>query len=36
MSNLALDCASSEFYNGNEYVLGGENKIFLLKSLQIT
>ncbi len=26
--NLALDCASSEFYNGNEYVLGGENKIF--------
>ena len=26
--NLALDCASSEFYNGNEYVLDGENKIF--------
>ena len=26
--NLALDCASSEFYNGNEYVLNGENKIF--------
>ena len=25
--NLALDCASSEFYNGNEYVLDGENKI---------
>ena len=26
--NLALDCASSEFYNGNDYVLDGENKIF--------
>ena len=26
--NLALDCASSEFYNGNDYVLKGENKIF--------
>ena len=26
--NLALDCASSEFYNGNEYILDGENKIF--------
>ena len=26
--NLALDCASSEFYNGNEYVLDGEHKIF--------
>ena len=26
--NLALDCASSEFYNGNDYVLHGENKIF--------
>jgi len=26
--NLALDCASSEFYNGNEYALDGENKIF--------
>ena len=26
--NLALDCASSEFYNGSEYVLDGENKIF--------
>jgi enolase len=26
--NLALDCASSEFYIGNEYVLDGENKIF--------
>ncbi len=29
--NLALDCASSEFYNGNEYVLDGENKIFSSK-----
>ena len=26
--NLALDCASSEFYNGNDYVLREENKIF--------
>ena len=26
--NLALDCASSEFYNGNDYILDGENKIF--------
>ena len=26
--NLALDCASSEFYNGSDYVLDGENKIF--------
>ena len=26
--NLAWHCASSEFYNGNEYVLDGENKIF--------
>ena len=26
--NLALDCAASEFYNGNDYVLVGENKKF--------
>ena len=26
--NLALDCASSEFYNGNDYFLEGEDKIF--------
>ncbi len=26
--NLALDCAASEFYNGNDYVLAGENKKF--------
>ncbi len=26
--NLALDCAASEFYNGNVYVLAGENKKF--------
>ena len=26
--NLALDCASSEFYNGNDYELIGENKTF--------
>ena len=26
--NLALDCAASEFYNGNDYVLVGENQKF--------
>ena len=26
--NLAVDCASSEFYNGNDYFLEGEDKIF--------
>ena len=24
--NIALDCAASEFFNGKEYVLSGENK----------